>query len=167
MTSDELFAAIPPTLSLEILEFVAATEKPLYKAALEAVAQSRKVRAVFLERQPRAERHQTMLASLGRPPLRLAADNLLRTWLLKKHAGLLADFLDGMKIAHENGVVENLPASAGDADLNNAVEALLAKHPGPVVAVYLHAFSSMNEAGWTNLDALLKSDSRLALKREA
>jgi hypothetical protein len=96
--------------------------------------------------------------------LRVAADNLIRAWLIKKHTGLLTDFLDGLKIAHENGVVQDLPASVGDAELNNAIEGLLAKHPAPVVSVYLHAFSSMNEAGWTNLDALLNNDPRLAFQ---
>src|SRR5947209_7765114 len=85
MKSHQLFGTISPAMAGEILEYNFANDKPLYRAALEAVAQTRKVRAVFLERQPRAERHASMSLSLSRPPLALAADSLIRNWLLKKH----------------------------------------------------------------------------------
>ena len=165
MTSHELFAAMPSALAVDILEFSHANDKKLYRAALDAIAQARKVRPVFLERQPRVERHVTMTESLGRPALALAADSLLRNWLLKKHTALLTDFLDALHIQHEKGVVENLPKSVDDLALKTAVEMLLAKHPAGAVAVYLHAFNSMNAESWSNLEALLQSEPRLALKR--
>ena len=96
MKAHELFAAISPTLATEILEYTFANDKPLYRATLDAVAQARKVRTVFMERQPRAERHATMGAVLARPSLEVAADGLLRNWLLKSHTSLLADFLDAL-----------------------------------------------------------------------
>jgi hypothetical protein len=43
------------------------------------------------------------------------------------------------------------------------VDGLLAKHPPEAVAVYLNAFNDMNEANWTNLKAMLESDTRLQL----
>src|SRR5262245_32725873 len=98
MTSHELFAGMPPKLATEILEYAYTTDKDLYRATLAAVAESRKVRAVFLERQPRATRNNTMITMLSRGPLEPAADNLLRYWLLKKHNAVLTDFLDGLKI---------------------------------------------------------------------
>jgi len=157
---------MPAALVTEILEYTFASEKQLYRAALEAVAQARKVRAVFLERQPRQERHATMGSVLTRPNLELAADSLLRTFLLKKHTALLTDFLDALKIPHEKGAVENLPASVEDAALQSAVEGLLAKYPPQIVALYLHAFSDMNETKWANLETLLQTDPRLKLQRE-
>ena len=163
MTSTELFAAMPPTLAADVIEFNHAEEKPVYRAALEAIAQLRKVRPVFLERQPRDERLANMIASLSRPQLGLAADTLLRCWLLKKHTGVLTDFLNALGIAHENGAVETLPKTVEDAALKSAVEQLLAKHPAEVVAVYLRCFNSMNVENWANLDGLLQEDPRLAL----
>lgn len=156
---------MPPALALEIIEYTFANDKQLYHAALDAVAQSRKLRPVFLERQPRQERHSAMALSLTRPGLELAADGLLRSFLLKKHTALLTDFLDALKIPHEKGAVEDLPASVEDDPLRLAVEGLLAKHPPEVVALYLHAFSGMNETRWPNLDALLENDPRLKLSR--
>jgi hypothetical protein len=151
MTSSELFAAMPATVAADIFEFTHTNDKPLYKVTLEAVAQARKVRAVFMERQPRTERYATMASTLGRPGLMVAANNLISNWLIKKHNGVLVDFLDALKIQHENGVVEDLPPQMDDATLDAAVEKLLEKYPADVVSIYLHAFNEMNEANWPNL----------------
>src|SRR3954467_12516860 len=165
MTSCELFAAMPAPVAADIFEFTHANDKPLYKVTLETVAQSRKVREVFLERQPRAERYATMASSLGRAGLMAAANNLISNWLIKKHNAVLVDFLDSLKITHEKGVVEDLPPQMDDAILDSAIDNLLAKYPQEVVSIYLHAFNEMNEANWPNLKAKLEHDPRLALKK--
>ena len=163
MTSYELFASMSPGLAAEVLEFNHANDRKLYRAAFEAVAQARKVRAVFLERQPRPERQAAMISSLSRSGLAMAADTLLRNWLLKKHTPVLADFLNALQIKHENGVVEDLPKSVEDTVLQPAVEQLLARHPHEVVAVYLQSFNFMNAESWANLDLILQTDPRLQL----
>jgi len=163
LTSHELLGFMSPALSLEILLFAHDSDKPLYRAALHAVAEARKVRPVFMERQPRTQRHSAMLATLARPALELITGNLIRTWLLKKYNGMLGDFLNALEIPHKEGVVEDLPASMDDTKLHPAVEALLAKYPPEAVAVYLHAFSDMNEVEWPNLKTILEADKRLQL----
>jgi hypothetical protein len=72
-----------------------------------------------------------------------------------------------LNIKHDQGVVEDLPKSVGDGALKTAVETLLAKHPAEPVAVYLHAFNSMNAETWANLDEILKAEPRLRLQRES
>ena len=163
LTSHELLGFMSPSLALEILTYAYESDKPLYRTALAAVAEARKVRSVFLERQPRQQRHATMLSTLTRPALNLVTGNLIRAWLLKKYNGMLVDFLNALEIPHQEGVVEDLPASADDAKLRAAVDALLGKYPIEVVAVYLHAFSEMNEVDWPNLKAMLDTEPRLQL----
>ena len=163
LTAHELFGFMSPSLALEILTYAYETDRPLYRATLGAVAESRKLRPVFLERQPRPQRHAAMLATLARPALDMVASNLLRTWLLKKHKQMLADFLDSLGIAHQEGVVEDLPATIDEAKLRSAVEALITKYPPEAVAVYLHAFNEMNEVEWPGLRTMLDSDPRLQL----
>ena len=163
LTSHELVGFMSPALALEILTYAFENDKPLYRAALASVAEARKLRPVFLERQPKPQRHTTMLAMLARPGLDLVASNLLHAWLLKKHKQMLADFLDALGVAHQDGVVEKLPPAADDAKLRAAVDALLAKYPPETVAVYLHAFNEMNEQEWPNLTTMLNSDPRLQL----
>ena len=163
MTASELLAAISPTLAQRILEEVHATDKDLYRMALASAAQAKKVRPVFLERQPRADQHRALLTALKRPEFNTISSNLISGWLVKNQSGLLIDFLDALKISHQKGVVENLPEKVDDTDLNNAVGLLLGKHPPEVVALYLRAFHDMNEANWPNLQKLLAEDSRLKL----
>ena len=117
LTSHELLGFMSPPLALDILTYTYENDKPLYRASLGAVADARKLRPVFLERQPRPQRHATMLATLARPALDLVAGNLLRTWLLKKHKQMLADFLDALGIPHQEGVVEDLPPAMEEAKI--------------------------------------------------
>jgi len=128
---------------------------------LNAVAQARKLRPVFLERQPRAQRHADMLATLTRPVLDPVTGNLIRAWLLKKYNAMLVDFLDTLGLPHKEGVVEDLPKSVDDPKLQEAVDKLLSKYPNEVVAIYLNAFSEMNEVDWPNLKKMLESNPRL------
>ena len=163
LTSHELFGFMSPNLAGEIITFIFESDKPTYHATLNAVAQARHLRPVFLERQPKTQRHAAMIATLARPALDLVAGSLIRTWLLKKHKGMLVDFLNALGIKNEEGVVENLPESMDDAKLKPAIETLLAKYPSEAVAIYLNAFNDMNEANWANLKTILESDSRLQL----
>ncbi len=163
LTSHELLGFMSPSLALEILNYTYENDKPVYRATLRAVAEARKLRPVYLERQPRTQRHAAMLTMLARPALDVAANGLIRTWLLKKHKPMLTNFLDALGISHQDGVVEQLPPTMDDAKLRPAVETLLAKYPPETVAVYLHAFNEMNEIEWPNLKSLLDSDPRLQL----
>jgi hypothetical protein len=161
MKPNEILGAVHRDLAVEVIGYAHANDREVYRAALAAVAQALKVRPVFLERQPRAQQHATMASALTRRSLEAIADSLIRAWLLKKHTAVLTDFLDSLQITHDKGVVENLPETMADEALKAAVDALLAKHPAQVVAVYLHAFNYMNEAKWPNLDTLLQNDNRL------
>lgn len=163
LKSHELLGFMSPTLAAEILTYTYDSDKQLYRTTMAAVAEAKRVRPVFFERQPRAQRHATMLSTLTRPSLEPVTANLLRAWLLKKYNGMLVDFLNALEIQHKDGVVEDLPAAMDDAKLKAAVDVLVAKYPPEVVAVYLNAFNEMNEVEWANLKTMLESDPRLQL----
>ena len=163
LKSHELIGFMSANLANEIFNYAYESDKPLYRTTLSAVAEARKLRPVYMERQPRTQRHAAMLATLSRPSLEMVTANLIRTWLLKKYKQLLIDFLDALGIAHKEGVVEDLPATMEDAKLQAAVENVVAKYPPEVVAVYLNAFNDMNEVEWPNLKTMLESDKRLQL----
>ena len=167
LKSHELLGFMSPALANEIFTFTHDEEKPTYRAVLQAVADARHVRRVFLERQSRDQRHAAMAATLAKPSQEVAASTLLRIWLVKKHTAMLVDFLDALGIPNEKGVVEDLPGAVDDAKLKAAVDTLLAKHPPEVVAVYLNAFNDMNTAHWDNLKVMLEGDARLQLGGQA
>ena len=53
LTSHELLGFMSPALALEILIYTHETDKPLYQATLNAVADARKLRPAYFKRQPR------------------------------------------------------------------------------------------------------------------
>jgi hypothetical protein len=161
LTSHELFGFMSPALAARILEHAHDTNKELYRNALCAVAEARKLRPAYFERTPRAARHSEMTSVLTRPRLELVAANLVRDWLMKKQTQMLVDFLDALKVPHTQGAVDDLPATIDDAVLKGAVDALLAKYPAEEVTLYLNAFYSLNDVRWPNLEAQLKTDPRL------
>lgn len=163
LKSHELLGFMSPALAGDILSFVFESDKPGYRATLAAVADAKKVRPVFLERQPRAERHASMIAALSRPNLDAAAGGLIRAWLVQKHKAMLVDYLNALGIENNEGVVDGLPEGMDDEKLKAAVELLLAKYPHETVAVYLNAFNDLNGANWPNLKTLLETDARLQL----
>jgi hypothetical protein len=163
LTSHELLGFMSPPLANDILNFAYESDKPTYKATMSGVAQALRVRPVYLERQPRAQRHASMVQVLSKPGLDAVTGTLIRAWLVQKHKAMLIDFLNALAIPNKDGVVDDLPAGMDDAKLKGAVDTLLGKYAPEIVAIYLNAFNDMNEANWANLKTMLESDSRLQL----
>ncbi len=163
-TPHEIFAQMPPAVAEQLFSFLKEKEPPLYKTTIDTLAKQRKLRTIFLERKPRAERHLWLRDALGRAVNDSVGAHLLQIWLVGAHAGLLCDFLDGLGIAHDaNGTIETLPTAPAKADLVKAIEPLFAKHDPGVVAVYLNAFQALDDQGWATLAELLAEDPRLRL----
>ena len=67
MTSYEMFAMMPQGLATRILEEMAAEDKAFYRGLLDGVAQARKVRLVYMERQPRTAECSSSRAAEATP----------------------------------------------------------------------------------------------------
>jgi hypothetical protein len=163
LTAHEILGFMSPSLALEMLEQIHQSEKAVYRAIVNSVAEVKKVRPVFLEHKPRAERNQELLATLVKPRLEPMAVTLLQTWLLKNQTAMLVQFLDELGIKNQNGAVDDLPETVDDAKLKAAVDNLLAKFPREHVAVYLRAFNDLNDTQWPTLAEMLDKDARLQL----
>jgi hypothetical protein len=163
MACHELFGFMPQELANEILEYSYSSDKPVYRAALGAIANAKHVRPIFLERKPRVERHKDMVEVLSRPRMEAAAADLLRGWLVKAQKPMLIEFLDSMSIPHKDGVVEEFPDNVDDTRLSTAIDLLLGKFPAKKVIVYLHAVCATNNGGWPTLQERLQKDPRLQL----
>jgi hypothetical protein len=154
-----------PALAAQIFTFLQTEQKPVYKAAIQGLANQRNLRAVFVERKPPVERFPWMQAALGRGISDSLASHLLQVWLLGANKTMLCDFLDGLEIKHDDdGTVEELPPAPPKEKIAAAVAPLLEKYPAETVAVYLHAFRDMDSAvQWPALDEILAEESRLKL----
>ncbi|MFL6585248.1 MAG: hypothetical protein ACJ8KU_12110 [Chthoniobacterales bacterium] len=165
MRSHEIFQRISPALAAEIFTFLQTTDRAAYKAAIQGLANQRKLRPVFVERKPPGERYAWMQNALGRPLSDALAAHLIQAWLLRSEKEMLCDFLDALEIAHdEDGTVEELPPAPPKEKIQSAVSQLLSKYPAEHVAVYLHAFRDMDSTvQWPALDQTLAEDARLKL----
>lgn len=160
----EIFARMPAETATQLLGFVHDKEKRLYGVTLETFCKQRKLRPLFIERKPKAQRLAFMRELLGKKVNEAVAAQLLQIWLVAEHKAVLCDFLDALGIAHdENGTIENLPPAPGKEALTTAVDAIFAKHDAGVVLVYLHAFQALDDKGWSTLETMLAEDPRLGL----
>ncbi len=163
MKAHEIYHRISPALNEQILSTLFVSDKPAYKASVNALAAQRKLRPIFVERKPRPERHTWMHQAIGQKVSDEIALNLLQFWLLTTQQDILKDFLDALGVPHDGkGAVDELPVEPEKTLIASAIEILLARHPHEPVAVYLHTFLSMNDPVWTGLDELLASEPRLA-----
>ena len=165
MRSHEIFQRMSPSLAAQIFTFLHTEQKPVYKAAIQGLANQRNLRAVFIERKPPGERFPWMQAALGRPLSDALAAHLLQAWLLGAHKEMLCDFLDALEIKHEDdGTVDKLPAAPPKEKIAGAVAGLLEKYPAEAVAVYLHAFREMDSTvQWPALAEILEEEPSLRL----
>ncbi len=166
LTAHEIFSGLAPAEAHELLESLHEANKPAYKGVVQATAARRKLRPVFLERKPRAERHQWMQGVLGQPASEDLALEILQNWLLGPQRAVLSDFLDALEIRHEDGLIDDIPPQPPREKVDAAVEAIAAKHPALAVKVYLNLFQPLDAGAWPDLDALLVIDPRLALIRK-
>ena len=157
----ELIGFMSPGMANRILDDTQANNREVYRALVASIAQTQKIRPVFIGRQPKERRHKSFVQMLSRAGSEEHAGNLIRGWLFKEHKDVLTGFLGKLGIEHEEGMVNDLPESISDDALNAAVDLLIEKYDRELVAVYLTAFNASNENRWGNLDALLAEDERL------
>ena len=169
MKSHEIFQHMSPDLAAQIFMFLQTEQKPVYKAAIQGLANQRNLRGVFIERKPPAERFPWMQAAFARKISDSLASHVLQAWLLGANKKMLCDFLDALEIKHaEDGTVDELPAELPKEKIAAAVEQLLVKYPAETAAVYLHAFREMDSAAqWPALDEILAQEPRLRLQATA
>jgi len=165
MQANEIFHAISPALGETIFRYFREEERDAYRAAVASLAESRKLRAVFIQKKPVAEQIAWMRKQLARKSQAGMAEHILQVWLLKDRPDMLVTFLDALGIKHDGkGEVEELPEEIEVGKVQEGVEALLKEYPAEEVAVYLHIFQLQTANGWPELKRLLEEDERLVLQ---
>lgn len=163
ISSNVIFQKISEELSQNIIKFIKGDEKEAYKSVLASLAESRKVRTVFVQKRPVEKQISWMLQSLKLKTGILVADQVLQIWLLKAKTQMLIGFLDKLGIEHdgEGSVEGDLPESLDADKLKAAVDEMIEKNTEEEVIVYLTLFQAQKADGWAELTALIDSDERL------
>ena len=162
MTAHQLFPALSTSENEGILGWLHENDRAAYRTCGGMLATRRKLRPVFVERKPREERHLWMKEALSKPANNDLALEILQAWTLGANAGMVCEFLDSLKIAHDGkGLVEEIPPQPPEAEVARAVGEIVAKHPAGSVFVYLHLFTGTGMAEWPALETLLSTDPNL------
>jgi hypothetical protein len=161
----ELYTAADPALVTQMLDWFRDNDRNVYKSAVATLAQSRKLRLVFIQKKPLAEQYAWILKTLRVRQSDTIGEHLLQAWFMAGNQPMLAKFCDTMGIAHDGkgSVTGDLPEEIDAAKLDQAVDVLVADHDPKLVALYLHVFNLQTPGGWDALTAKLAADSRLAL----
>jgi len=162
VTGSEIFSRLTPDEAHHVFESLYVGDKPTYKASVQVTAQRRRLRATFLDKKPRPERHVWMRDVLALRANDDAATEILQNWLLGLHRPMIIDFLDVCGLQHQDAILENIPPQPETSVLAGAVDGLLNNYPAPVPKIYLQLFQPVGEEAWPDLDQLLISDERLA-----
>jgi len=155
----QIFGDLSPEEAHEIFEELAGADRGAYRSSLSIAARRRNLRPEFLERKPRRERHEWMRDVFARPRNNDAATEILQTWLLVCHRRMLVEFLDALKIDHEDGLIAEIPAQP--PGVTAAIHALCGKYPPLITRTYLRLFQPPADNAWPELDQFLATETGL------
>jgi hypothetical protein len=161
----ELYTAADPALIVQMLDWFRDHDRNVYKSAVATLAQSRKLRLVFIQKKPLAEQYEWILKTLRSKPANTIGEHLLQAWFMAGNQPMLAAFCDAMGIEHDGkgSVTGDLPKELDAAKLDAAVDGLLAAYDPKLVTLYLRVFNLQTPGGWESLGAKLEGDPRLVL----
>ena len=165
MKAHELYTAADPALVTQMLDWFRDHDRNVYKSAVSTLAQSRKLRLVFIQKKPLAEQYAWILKTLRNRQSDTIGEHLLQAWFMAGNQPMLAKFCNVMGIAHDGkgSVTGDLPAEIDAARLDQAVDSLVGEFDPKLVALYLHVFNLQTSGGWDSLTGKLAADPRLAL----
>nr|WP_226894611.1 hypothetical protein [Luteolibacter marinus] len=148
-----------------MLDWFRDNDRNVYKSAVATLAQSRKLRPVFIQKKPLPEQYAWILKTLKSKAADTIGEHILQAWFMAGNQEMLAKFCDVIGLEHDGkgSVTGELPTELEAAKLDEAVDALLASHDPKLVTLYLRVFNLQRFGGWDTLTAKLESDSRLVL----
>ncbi len=161
----EIYTAADPALVTQMLDWFRDHDRNVYKSAVSSLAQSRKLRLVFIQKKPLPDQYAWILKTLRMKQSDAIGEHLLQAWLMAGHQDLLAEFCDAMEIEHDGkgSVTGDLPETMDKDKLDVAVDKLLTDRDPKLVTIYLRVFNLQRPDGWENLSEKLENDERLTL----
>ena len=165
MKAHELYNAVDPALVTQMLDWFRDNDRNVYKSAVATLAQSKKLRLVFIQKKPLAEQYAWIHKTLKAKQAETIGEHLLQAWFMAGNQEMLAKFCDVMGIEHDGkgSVTGDLPKELDATKLDEAVDILTAAFDPKIVSLYLHVFNLQTPGGWDSLTAKLAADPRLAL----
>ncbi|MGE9271472.1 MAG: hypothetical protein ACQKBU_11770, partial [Verrucomicrobiales bacterium] len=165
LKTHEIYSVIDPSVVVQMLDWFRENDRNVYRSALTSLAQSRKLRLVFLQKKPVAEQYAWILKTLKSRQSDTIGEHLIQAWLMAGNQEMLAKFCDELEIEHDgNGAVTGeLPEEISAEGLDGAVDALIKDFDSKLVTLYLMVFNQQKAGGWASVTEKLETDERLGL----
>jgi len=153
----QVFARMTPAQGTAVLREIQAKAPAAFAQALMLAATTLRARPVYLARQPFEKRAEAVRRALARVASNGVAEEILAAYFLEIRRPLLVEWLDGVGLAHEEGVLKDeRPAEPAPEALHKAAEAFLAGEDAGTRTLLLHAFAAQDAIEWPGLEALLE-----------
>ena len=154
MRSYQVFAAMTPERSVELLRALREDAPGVVEQAVAAAALAMKARPVYLKKQPFEKRAHAVRRALSRVAADPVASEVLAVYFLKSRNELLCEWLDALGLEHEEGVLEaDAPDQPPKAELDKHVEAFLGDGSDADRSLLLSAFAAQDAIDWPDLEA--------------
>lgn len=165
MKAHEIYQQVDPALVTKMLDWFRDHDRNVYKSAVSSLAQTRKLRLVFIQKKPVPEQYAWILKTLKTRSADTIGEHLLQAWLMAGNQDLLVKFCDGVGIEHDGkgSVTGDLPEVLEEEKLKGTVDEMLAGFDPKLVTLYLTVFNLQQPGGWDSLSELLEKDERLTL----
>ncbi|MES2996468.1 MAG: hypothetical protein V4733_06625 [Verrucomicrobiota bacterium] len=165
MKAHEIYAAVDPAVTDDMLDWFRANDRNVYKSAVSALAANRKLRPVFVEKKSLPDQYAWIRKTLVLKPCDTIGEHLMQAYLMAAQQSLLAMFCDGLGIPHDGkgSVAGALPEGLNPERLDQTIEKLVDVFDPKIVTMYLHCFNLQRPGGWPEITGKLESDERLTL----
>jgi hypothetical protein len=169
MKPHELYKAAGLPLIAQMLDWFRTHDKNVYKHAIATLANSRKLRPLYVTKKSNAEQYQWIYQTLQLRASDTLGENLLQAWFMAGHQPMLGSFCDALAIPHDGkgSITGDLPATIEDAAMDAGIAKLLETYDPSLVALYLHVFNMQQEGGWPNLSDRLANHEALRMQATA
>ena len=164
LTYTELWKALTPEERREACAdiWTASDDASLHErpAILAALGSALRFREKFLRAQADEKLTGWLLLRAGQSEFRRFHVDLLRAWLLARHAAMIETFLDVQGISHEGAFLKDNPPPPDEAALRKGIRILCERSAMRTACLYLgFALASDDSGFWAALPAAIGAES--------
>jgi len=157
MRAFQVFAAMTPERTAELLEAIGKVSPAIVLRTVQVAAASINARPKFLQQQPFLKRATAVRRALSRVAAEALAEEILAVYFLECRKEILIEWLDALGIAHEEGVLkDNVIPQPSESEIQAKANDFLKKEDAEDRKLLLQAFAAQSAIDWPALDALLK-----------
>ncbi len=154
----QIFAAMGPESTQRFFAGLAEGSPAMFTQLVHAAASAMKSRPAYVKKLSMDKKSSAMRRALSRVGADPLAEEMLALYFLECRKELLAEWLDGLGIEHDDGTLkQDTPDPPDEATLRGFVETFRKGENPTDRELLLRAFSAQSAVDWPILESLLES----------